>query len=75
MTYQKIKPCPECAASDEDLQVYVYESGWRHVECDACFYMGPGEGNIREAIRSHNVRCVEASRAEAARFEAARVAR
>lgn len=55
MTYPKMKPCPICGQADT-LEVYKYENGWQHVECDlnACGYMGPGEGSILQAIRSHN---------------------
>lgn len=53
MTYPKIKPCPICDQTDQ-MDVYTYENGWKHVECDRCFYLGPGEGRIRDAIRSHN---------------------
>lgn len=55
-TYPKIKPCPKCG-TDEHLSIYGYENGWRHVECDKCQYLGPGEGNIRQAIKSHNEKC------------------
>ncbi len=55
MTNPKIKPCPQCN-SGERMAVYAYESGWRHVECDKCYYLGPGEGSIRAAIKSHNTR-------------------
>lgn len=54
-TLPKIKPCPECGG--EYLSVYSYDSGWRYVECDSnpvCWYRGPGEGSIRQAIKSHN---------------------
>ena len=53
MSNQKLKPCPTCK-TDEHLEVYKYDSGWRYVECDKCFYRGPGEGSIKQAIRSHN---------------------
>jgi hypothetical protein len=57
-TNPKIKPCPECGAdADEHLAVYIYASGWRHVECTKCNYLGPGEGSNRSAIKSHNNRC------------------
>lgn len=56
MTYPKIAACPKCGASGDDLTVYTYESGWRHVECDDCYYLGPGEGNILQALRAHNER-------------------
>jgi hypothetical protein len=61
-TNQKLKPCPHCGRADM-LGVYKYESGWCYVECDnsACtgnFYRGPGEGSIRQAIKSHNVKCL-----------------
>lgn len=54
-TNPKLKPCPECSESDH-LAVYTYDNGWRHVECTACNYLGPGEGSIRQAIKSHNER-------------------
>jgi len=44
------------------MAVYAYESGWRHVECNMCFYLGPGEGSIREAIKSHNTEQQRAKR-------------
>ncbi len=53
MTNPKIKPCPQCR-SDEHMAIYTYESGWRHVECDKCYYLGPGEGSKLAAIKSHN---------------------
>jgi Zn ribbon nucleic-acid-binding protein len=55
MTYPKMKPCPRCG--NEDLAVYTYENHGRHVECDKCHYLGPPEGSIRQAIKSHNERC------------------
>lgn len=30
MTYPKLKPCPRCG--NEDIEIYTYESGWKHVE-------------------------------------------
>lgn len=51
-TVQKLKPCPKCGITD--LSIYKYESGWQHVECDACFYLGPGAGNRIDAARQHN---------------------
>jgi hypothetical protein len=61
MTVPKIKPCPLCAS--EAVSVYAYESGWHYVECDGpgsdgtgCYYRGPGEGSILQAVRSHNER-------------------
>lgn len=53
MTAPKIKPCPKCG-TDEFIGVYSYENGWKHVECDKCFYLGPGEGSKLSAIKSHN---------------------
>lgn len=61
MTNPKMKPCPKCGSADH-LDVYTYDNGWCHVECDngfnvradACHYLGPGEGSIRQAIKSHN---------------------
>lgn len=54
MTYPKIRPCPDCGNAGDELGIYAYDNGWRHVECDACYYLGPGEGNITQAIWSHN---------------------
>ena len=55
MSNPKMKPCPTCK-TDEDLSVYSYDHGWKHVECDKCFYLGPGEGSIKQAIIQHNAR-------------------
>lgn len=55
MSNPKIKPCPKCGS--EDMSVWTYDSGWKYVECDSgtnCWYRGPGEGSVRQAIRSHN---------------------
>ena len=52
----KMAPCPKCG-KDELLAVYAYECGVKHVECNGCWYLGPGEGSIRQAIKSHNERC------------------
>ena len=49
----KMEPCPRCQSS-EYLAVYTYDSGGRHVECNQCFYLGPAEGSIRQAVKSHN---------------------
>ena len=57
MAYPKMKPCPNCG--NEDVVAYAYESGWKHVECDECHYLGPGEGRTRDAIKAHNERCAE----------------
>lgn len=54
MTYPKMKPCPDCG--NEDVVAYAYESGWKHVECDECHYLGPGHGRTRDAIKAHNER-------------------
>jgi len=69
MTYPKIRPCPNCGGSA--LSVYKYDSGWQYVECDsplpsggACWYSGPGEGSIMQAIRSHNARVEALAEAE-----------
>ncbi len=59
MTNPKMKPCPKCG-TDEALAVYKYDSGWRHVECDECMYLGPGEGSVRQAIKAHNDRVAQA---------------
>jgi Zn ribbon nucleic-acid-binding protein len=53
MTNPKIKPCPRCR-SDEHIVCYNYDSGWRHVECTKCNYLGPGYGSVRAAIKAHN---------------------
>lgn len=53
MSYPKMKPCPQCSSSEE-LEVYRYDNGTRHVECLKCNYLGPGEGSIAAAIKSHN---------------------
>lgn len=62
MSYPKMQPCPNCK-NDEQLEVYRYDSGWRHVECDKCFYLGPGEGSILQAIRSHNAKSLAKAKA------------
>lgn len=49
----KLQPCPNCK-TDEHLAIYTYDNGWRHVECDGCFYLGPGEGNKLQAVKQHN---------------------
>jgi Zn ribbon nucleic-acid-binding protein len=49
----KIAPCPNCK-TDENVAVYGYESGWHHVECNKCWYLGPGMGTAAKAIKSHN---------------------
>lgn len=54
MTRPKMCACPKCGAPGASLAVYTYENGWRHVECDACYYLGPGGGSIVQAIRAHN---------------------
>ncbi len=53
MTTPKMKPCPTCKDTD-NLNVFTYDSGWRHVECVKCNYLGPGCGTIASAIRRHN---------------------
>lgn len=55
MTAPKLKPCPECRTA-EHLAIYTYDHGWKHVECDKCNYMGPGDGSKVHAIKSHNAR-------------------
>lgn len=58
MTAPKIKPCPRCQ-TDAHIAIYTYESGWRHVECDKCYYLGPGEGSKLAAIKSHNANVMQ----------------
>lgn len=57
-TRQNMKNCPNCN-STSDLAVYTYENGWRHVECTKCNYLGPGEGSVHAAVKSHNKRVPE----------------
>lgn len=52
MSLPKIKPCPK--RGNVDVNIYAYDNGWRHVECDECLYLGPGEGNKVQAVKSHN---------------------
>lgn len=54
MSYPKKLPCPHCG--DVNVVVYSYDNGTRHVECNTCYYLGPGEGSILAAIKSHNER-------------------
>lgn len=55
MTIPKMLPCPTCKTV-EYLAVYEYEHGWKHVECDKCHFLGPGEGSKLWAVRSYNER-------------------
>ena len=55
MTAPKIRACPTCGR-DDHLSLYKYDNGWQHVECDHCFYLGPGESRAIDAIRAHNKR-------------------
>jgi hypothetical protein len=64
MTCPKIMPCPNCGAPGTDLSVYTYENGWRHVVCCECSYLGPGAGNIIQAIRDHNQRSMQKAKGE-----------
>lgn len=54
-TRQKMKPCPNCKTAVH-LAVYSYEEhgNVKHVECDKCYYLGPGKGSINAAVKSHN---------------------
>ena len=54
MTYPKIAACPRCGCPGDELAVYTYDNGWKHVECDRCHYLGPGAGRILHAIKDHN---------------------
>ncbi len=49
----KLAHCPNCK-TDEHLTIYKYESGWQHIECSNCNYLGPGEGKKAQAVQSHN---------------------
>jgi uncharacterized metal-binding protein (TIGR02443 family) len=64
-TNPKLKPCPNCKTVDH-LAVYSYEQsgGTKHVECNKCFYLGRGEGSIRQAIKSHNEHVVAMERSQ-----------
>jgi len=55
MSAPKMKACPNCK-TDAHLAVFTYDHGWRHVECEECKYMGPGERNAIQAIRAHNAK-------------------
>ena len=55
MTIQRLKPCPNCE-TDLNLAIYSYDSGWKHVECTKCNYLGPSEGSKVAAARAHNER-------------------
>lgn len=55
MTIPKMAPCRTCKTAD-NLAIYTYDNGWRHVECDRCGYLGPGEGSKIQAVKSHNAR-------------------
>jgi Zn ribbon nucleic-acid-binding protein len=59
----RIAACPNCK-TDAFIAVYTYDSGWRHVECDKCYYLGPGEGSVLSAIRAHNTKTNRAENAE-----------
>ena len=54
-TNPKMLPCPQCG--NDAVAVYGYDNGMKHVECDRCHYLGPGEGSNRQAIKSHNEKC------------------
>lgn len=60
----KMNPCPKCGS--QDVAVHRYDNGWRHVECDECDYLGPGEGSIADAIMAHNVLAAPADADKAA---------
>lgn len=52
-------PCAKCH-TPEYLDIYQYETSlMKHVECDKCFYLGPGSGSVRGAIQLHNARMIE----------------
>lgn len=60
----KLAPCPKCK-TDENLAIFTYENGWRHVECNGCWALGPGEGSQRQAALSWNKRALEAALTQA----------
>jgi Zn ribbon nucleic-acid-binding protein len=53
VTIPKMKPCPNCG-TDCNMAIIAYDSGWTHVECTKCNYLGPGEGTFLAAVISHN---------------------
>lgn len=57
----KMAPCRNCR-TDEYLSIYKYDSGTQHVECDGCYYLGPGAGSKADAIRLYNERIAKAER-------------
>jgi Zn ribbon nucleic-acid-binding protein len=60
MSYPKIAACAECRTGD-NVDVYKYKYGWKHVECERCGIQGPGERRILDAIRSWNAGQKEAA--------------
>lgn len=52
MTLPQIKRCPDCGS--DNVNVFIYENGWKHVECNHCWKLGRGEGRIVDAIRWWN---------------------
>lgn len=52
MTLPQLKPCPDCGS--DNVNVFTYENGWRHCECNHCWKLGRGEGSMLAAIRWWN---------------------
>lgn len=46
-------PCRACR-DDAAIAAYKYDNGWWHVECLRCDELGPGEGQLRQAVKSWN---------------------
>lgn len=57
MTRPRLKPCPQCGSSR--VATWVYDSGWRRVECDACDYIATPAENLLQAARNHNARTLQ----------------
>jgi len=48
-----VRQCPNCNIID-NLSVYKYDHGGKHVECNNCFYLGPCASTVKDAIKEHN---------------------
>lgn len=63
MANPKVKACVTCE-SDEHMEAFCYDPHVWHVECLKCNYLGPASGRLRDAIRLHNAKMVEARAAQ-----------